>query len=122
MLNLKRYTLKKGYKLTKNTNFQNVYRLGKVYIDKFSILYLLPNDSPSIKIGFAVGKKLGNAVLRNSIKRKMREVFRHIKNDIVPSYDLVWVARKSLVDKEVKVFYQVFERILKKACLHKFEG
>lgn len=121
MLNLKRYTLRKRNKLTKKTDFQNVYRSGKVYIDRFAILYILPNECSHSKVGFAVGKKLGNAVLRNSIKRKMREVFRHTQNNLMPGYNVVWVARKTLVDKKLEVYYQAFERIIKKAQLYSIE-
>lgn len=118
MSNLKRCTFSKKSRLAKKKDFQNVYRTGKVYVDRFSILYILPNESLSSKVGFAVGKKLGNAVLRNSIKRKMREVFRHRQTDVLPGYQIIWVARKTLLDKNLKFYYQVFERIMKKAQLY----
>lgn len=121
MSNLKRYTLPKNLRLTKKKDFQNVYRSGKVYVDRSSILYILPNNALPSKVGFAVGKKLGNAVLRNSIKRKMREVFRHTQQHILPGYNLIWVARKSLISKNLGSYYQVFEQILKKTQLYNTE-
>ena len=117
MLNLKRYTFPKKNKLCKNKDFQNVYRSGKVYVEKYSILYILRSDNHPSRVGFAVGKKLGNAVLRNSIKRKMREVFRHTQSEILPEYSLVWVARKPLIDKKIDVYYKAFESVIKKAQL-----
>lgn len=121
MSNLKRYTFPKNCRLTKKKDFQNVYRNGKVHVDRYAILYILPNDGLPSKVGFAVGKKLGNAVLRNSIKRKMREVFRHTQQQIVPGHHLIWVARKSLISKNLDTYYQVFEKILKKTQLYRTE-
>ena len=122
MLNLKRYTFPKTIKLKKNREFKNVYNIGKVYVEKYAILYILPNDGLPSKVGFAVGKKLGNAVLRNSMKRKMREVFRHTQHNILSGYNLVWVARKPLINKNLEIYYQVFERILKKGQVYRIEG
>lgn len=122
MSNLKRYTFVKKTRLKKNKDFKNVYDEGKVYVDRYSVLYVLPKEELLLKVGFAVGKKLGNAVLRNSIKRKMREVLRHIQHNIRPGYQLVWVARKPLVNKKLDMYYQVFERVLIKMQLYCREG
>lgn len=56
--------------------FQLVYSSGRSCVDSLSVIYVLTFPSDKVQIGLAVGKKLGNAVLRNHVKRMMREVFR----------------------------------------------
>ena len=66
--------------------FNWIYTTGRSVVDSLSVLYVLPLDAEGPKIGFAVGKKIGNAVVRNRVKRMMREVFRHHKSEIVDEY------------------------------------
>ena len=115
MIKRKRFTFRKKNKLTNKSGFQMVYRVGKAYVDYYSVLYVLSTGSENLRIGLAVGKKLGNAVLRNRLKRNMREVFRHQQQLLKPGYDLVWVARKALINSEIDVYQRIFLRLAKKA-------
>lgn len=65
--------------------------------NRLLVLYMLPNQSSSNKIGFAAGKKLGNAVVRNRVKRMMREAFRLNKDKLPDGYDFILVGRKPVV-------------------------
>lgn len=64
-------------RLGKNRNYRYVYRKGKRYPSRsFVLVYLRAKD---LKIGFSVSAKVGNAVIRNRIRRCMREDIRHLR-------------------------------------------
>lgn len=111
-----KYTFKRSLRLCKKRDFQYVYKHGKSYVDYYSILYVFKsNDEKTSRIGIAVGKKLGNAVVRNRIKRLMREVYRHNTFKIKNGFDLIWIARRPLVKSNINIFNKSFKRIFDKA-------
>ncbi len=114
---MKRFGFTKLNKLKSKQAFQNVYEKGHSVVDSMAVFYVLPGENENIKIGFAVGKKIGSAVTRNHMKRMMREVFRHHKDELVLGRSLIWVARKKLVDADYKTYERVFIRLAKRAAL-----
>ena len=90
-------TLRKADKLRKNKSFQAVYKGGKSLSNRLLVLYMLPNQAGCRKIGFAAGKRLGNAVVRNRVKRMMREAFRLNRMKMPNSYDYILVGRQPVV-------------------------
>ena len=86
-------------------------------VDGLSVFYVLPGENEMIRIGFAVGKKVGNAVIRNHVKRMMREVFRLHKAELRENVRVIWVARKRLAQADFKTYERVFLRLAKRAAL-----
>lgn len=89
--------LSKQYILKKNSNFQTVYRIGKSYSNRMMVLYVLPQKNTQRRIGFAAGKRLGNAVVRNRVKRVLREVYRLNQHLLINNVDLVLMGRQPMV-------------------------
>lgn len=110
-------TFKKINRLKSKKSFQVVYGKGRTVVDGMSVFYILGDQGESLKIGMAVGKKLGCAVVRNRIKRLMREVFRKHKGKLKQGYHIVWVARRKLAKADYKTFERVFLRLAKRAAL-----
>jgi ribonuclease P protein component len=80
-------------RLRKNKEFQLVYKRGQAYVGRYMVLYVLPGPKTEIRIGYTVGKKVGGAVQRNYVRRRLKEIFRWLKPQIAPGNDLVLVAR-----------------------------
>lgn len=77
-----------------------MYANGRKIVTGFCIVYAWKNElvPPVTRCGFTVTKKVGKAVVRNSIKRKFREIFFSIYGRLQPGYDLVIVAKSCSAD------------------------
>lgn len=113
------FSFQKENRIKSKNAFQIVYKTGRSVVDSMSVMYVLPNEEKNIKIGFAVGKKMGSAVTRNRVKRLMREVFRHRKAQLKDSVQIIWVARKKLVEADIYTYDRIFMRLAKRAGLLK---
>ena len=101
--------------LKKNKDFQNVYRNGKSYADKYLVMYVLENGLESNRIGISVSKKVGNSVVRHHLTRLIRESYRLNSNMFNSSLDIVVIARNTAKDKTYK---EVESALLHLAKLH----
>ena len=79
--------------LKKNNDFQNVYRNGKSYANRFLVMYVLKNDTEKNRIGISVSKKVGNSVIRHHITRLVRESYRLHEDMLNSGLDIVVIAR-----------------------------
>lgn len=97
--------MKKAYRIKKNTEFQLVFKHGKSVANRQFVIYILKkNDQQHFRIGLSVSKKIGNAVVRNRVKRLIRETFKELKDELPVQYDFVVIARKPTADMN---FHQV---------------
>ena len=79
--------------------FQRLYSKGTSCSDKNIVVYFLPNRKNYNRLGITVGKKIGCAVLRNRIRRLIKENYRINEERIKMGYDIVLVARKHIVSE-----------------------
>ena len=87
--------MKHSESLKKNMDFQNVYKNGKSYANKYLVMYVLKNDLNKNRIGISVSKKVGNSVIRHRITRLIRESYR-LQEDVFNSgLDIVVIARST---------------------------
>ena len=82
--------------LKKNNEFQRVYRKGRYKAGRFLVLYVLPNKQGYNRIGIATGKRFGNSVQRNRMKRMIRESYRLSQDRMMQGFDIVFMARASV--------------------------
>ena len=94
--------------LKKNSDFQNVYRRGKSYANKYLVMYVLENSSDRNRLGISVSKKVGNSVVRHRVTRLVRESYRLHENIFNSGLDIVVVARTNAA----KVGYAEIESAL----------
>ena len=92
------YRLPKRRILSDKAQFQRVYHAGRSYANRFLVLYVLRSGELDGKVGFAAGKKLGNAVVRNRVKRILRESYRLHQGKLCSGFALLLVGRKALTN------------------------
>ena len=82
--------------------------------DKYLIIYVLKKkeDSTLVRVGFGVSKKIGRAVLRNRIKRVLKEVLKKVCIEIPESLDILLIARKEIVGARLWEIKNVLESSL----------
>ena len=62
--------------LKKDSDFRKVYKHGKSFANRNLVMYILDNKSDSTRVGISVSKKVGNAINRNKIRRRIKESYR----------------------------------------------
>lgn len=88
--------MNKRQRIKSNDDFQKVFKKGKSFANRQFVVYCLPvEQQTAFRIGLSVSKKLGNAVVRNRIKRYIRQSFLELKNDVKQNMDYVIIARHS---------------------------
>ncbi|NLW22026.1 MAG: ribonuclease P protein component [Tissierellia bacterium] len=114
--------MKKKYRLRKNEEFKRVYKRGKNYWNRNLILYVVENGLDYSRVGFTVTKKVGNSVVRNRTRRRVREIYRKYINNIKEGYDIIIIPKKNVVDIDHKDLESALIHILKLANLFKNSG
>ena len=84
--------------LKQNHLFHRLYRKGKSCANSYLVLYTRPNGTEHNRIGLTVSAKLGCAVKRNRVRRRLREIYRLNEGKFLPGSDVVVVARSRAVD------------------------
>lgn len=90
--------MKKKYRVKKEREFQKVFEEGASFANRKFVVYRLePSGQKHFRVGISVGKKVGNAVMRNQVKRKIRAILQELKNDL-PPIDFIVIARPTTKD------------------------
>lgn len=79
--------------LRKSREFARVYNKGKSKVNPVLVLYVMKNGGGNNRIGISVSRKVGKSVVRNRIKRLIKEVYRKQAHRLKSGYDLVFVSR-----------------------------
>ncbi len=92
--------MQRRYRLTRSHDFDAVYRRGRSVSTRFLVLYWFPReeDAEEPRLGLAVPKRVGTAVARNRVKRRLREVWRSRLDSIPAGCDYVLVVRPGFVE------------------------
>ena len=94
--------------------YQRVFEQGEKLVGSLFILYVLPTSEPYSRLGLAVSKRVGNAVVRNRIKRCLRETFRQHRALLPSSCDVVCVARRGAVGVPCTLYTEQFLMLLQR--------
>jgi len=111
---MKRLSFPKKKRLVSNSQFKAVLANGRRLSNGVLTLYIANNDCEYSRLGVSVGKSRGNAVVRNRLKRLMREAFRQNQHQIPAGFDYLLMIsprwpKKSNVEKTHKT--PTFEQV-----------
>jgi len=98
--------------LKKNYEFHRLYSKGKSAVTPFLVVYARRSKRPGNRIGFTVSTKLGKAVVRNRVRRRLREIYRLHEAEFAEGTELVVVARS----RAVTASYSRLESAFLSAC------
>ena len=110
--------MKRCFSLKRNKQFRQVYRKGKSVASRELVMIYAKSRSDTIHVGFSVGKKLGNSVVRNRVKRRLREAFGPNIPLLQPGYDMIIIAREAAKEATFSSLTDSIRYLLRKAGLY----
>ncbi len=106
--------MKYSASLKLNHIFRRLYR-SQGQADGHLVLYARRNRTPGNRVGITVGKKLGHAVVRNRVRRRLREIYRLNEEKFLPGYDIVVVARSKAVEASFEALTKSYLKLAGRA-------
>lgn len=85
--------MKKKYIIKKNYHIQKIISEKRSFINKYFIIYKKENNYNHFRIVVSISKKVGKAVLRNKIRRQIKNIIYQKKDEIIENYDIVIIVR-----------------------------
>ncbi|MBA2692214.1 MAG: ribonuclease P protein component [Rubrobacter sp.] len=104
-------------RITDSPEFDRVYRRGAAYRGKLFSVHAFPNEAGNPRLGLSVSKKVGNAVVRNKVRRRLKEIFHarmEEKERVLQSLDFVVSARPASSAASFQDLEREFSVALKK--------
>ncbi|MBW2028359.1 MAG: ribonuclease P protein component [Deltaproteobacteria bacterium] len=92
------FSFSKRERILRRRDFIRLYRKGSIYHTAHFKISFMENGLDVTRLGITVGRRVGNAVRRNRIKRLVREVFRLHKAGFPKGYDLIVTAKRGAAD------------------------
>ncbi len=115
--------LERKYRLQKNRQFRYVYARGRSQATKLLSLVQVRSGPPAqLRVGFSVSKKVGNAVTRNRVKRRMREAMRAELPLVRGGHLMIFVARPAAAEADYHALARDTQALLRRAKLYKTPG
>ena len=103
--------------LKQNHEFRRLYNKGKSAVSPYFAVYCRKTGRPYSRLGITTGVKLGKAVKRNFIRRRIRELYRANEWKLQPGYDIVVVARTRAIFARYSDLEHSFQQLMRKLGL-----
>lgn len=112
-----RRSVKQRFRVRENRRFQEIRKQGRSHANDLLVMCALPNSLPYSRFGFSVSSRIGNAVQRNRIKRRLREAMRLRMALVKSGWDVVFIARNPIRSADYQEMDAACARLLRRAHL-----
>lgn len=109
--------MRRDLRLRRREDFQRLRLLGRTVRDPLLVISLAPNEVGQNRYGFIVSKQLGNAVMRNHVRRRLREIVRRLHPRLKPGFDVVFIARNAITKQPFKMVQRTVIDLTRRAEL-----
>ena len=109
-----RLPTRKRTRLTDSPEFERVYRQGRAFRGRLFSVHEFPNELGNPRLGLSVSKRVGNSVTRNTVRRRLKEVFRAAEPLVSGASDFVISARPPAANAGFTELRDEFTRALRK--------
>jgi len=107
--------MQRELRLTGSKRFSLIHQEGRRWANRLLLLRAIANDLDKSRFGFLVGKRIGCAVVRNKVKRRLREIIR--VRAIRPGWDILLIARREASKADYSQLGNAAEDLLQRAGL-----
>ncbi|MCG8449731.1 MAG: ribonuclease P protein component [Pirellulales bacterium] len=110
------HSFPKSLRLLKPADFERVFRQRCSTADGLIVVHAAPGPSLQPRLGMAVSRKCGNAVVRNLWKRSLREAFRLVQHELPRQMDLVVLPRQGAKPDVARLQASLLKLAMRSAC------
>ncbi len=106
--------MRKLYIVKTTRDFENIIKNGTCKKNHFYVIHSKANNLPYDRYGISVSKKLGNAVFRNTYKRKIRSIIDNYKKLYINNKDYIIILRKEAIEQPFEILEKEFFALMNK--------
>lgn len=111
--------MQRRFRLTRKDDIKRVRQEGRSLANTMLVLGFLPNHMKQNRAAVIAGRSVGGAVQRNYVKRRIRSAFQTLQTELDQGYDLVFIARKPILDVDYRTLKDGVQSLLLHAGLMK---
>lgn len=111
--------MQRPLRLRASADFERVRVQGRSWRHPFLTLAAASNNLDHNRYGFVTSRRLGSAVVRNRVRRLLREITRQATAQLQPGFDIVLITRNEIVDQPYNKVNEALDQLFKRANLYR---
>jgi ribonuclease P protein component len=111
--------MKKTNIIQKNNDFSKIIEKNKPYKNNYFTVFVEKNNQNNYRFGISIGKKVGNAVIRNKIKRQIKNILDTLNYKIIPEYDCIIIVKSNIINLSFNQIKEELIIVLNKVNIYK---